>query len=339
MLFNTFIKVRGNYAAEAGKERMRYIDFDDLLESIRQQRFDNESMKHFRTMWLPRAVLRIARQEEGRIGRRLKFGDYEDITHRVFEIVLRKTPPDKEGDAYRAWICQTIAYVSKNKLRRENPIPIDMTMVETLLNKVKGDARSGLSDVQLEKIEEAVNRLPHNQRKAIILRYWRGYSSKETAVHLNCSGNQVDQWVYRARQTLAETLAAYFPQYDLSGRTADDETGESDTRNDKQKRWRNPNPPTLRERVDLYGSPKRHGESYARNRIEAARAPLYTLESPPQYSVVKPQRPLFSTYCERQRPGKPIKETAQKDMPIKRLEKVGERYDNGRKDAIVRSIL
>lgn len=318
---------------------MRHIDFDDLLESVRQQRFDNESMNHFRTMWLPRAVLRIAKQEAGRIGRRLKFGDYEDIADRVFEIVLCKSPNDKEGDAYRAWICQTIAYVSKNKLRRNYPIPIDMTMVEALLNKMKGDACSGLSELQLEKIEEAVHRLPHNQRKAIILRYWRGYSSKETAVHLNCSGNQVDQWVYRARKTLAETLAPYFPQYELSGRTEDDETAESDARNDKEKGCRNPNTPTIRERFDLYGSAIRLADTYAPNRIEPARAPLYTLESPPQYSVAKPQMPLFGTYRERQQTEKPILEKAQKNMSIQRLEKVGERYDNGRKDAIVRSIL
>jgi RNA polymerase sigma factor (sigma-70 family) len=289
---------------------MRLIDFEDLLESIRQQRYENENLTQFRTMWLPRAVLRIAKQEADRIGRRrLKFGDYEDIAERVFEIVLRKSPIDKEGEAYRAWICQTIAYVSKNKLRQKYPIPIDMTMVEALLNKMKGDVRSGLNEVQLEKIEEAVHRLPHNQRKAIILRYWRGFSSKETALHLNCSGNQVDQWVYRARKTLAETLAPYFPQYDLSGRTADDETAESDAP---------PKPPTIHERVGLYGSPKRHGETYAPDRIEPAHASLYTLESQPQYSVVKLQRPLF-LYI--------------------RLEKVGERYDNGRKDAIVRSVL
>jgi RNA polymerase sigma factor (sigma-70 family) len=318
---------------------MRHIDFDDLLESIRQQRYENESMKHFRTMWLPRAVLRIAKQEADRIGRRLKFGDYEEIADRAFEIVLRKSPRDKEGEAYRAWICQTIAYVSKNKLRRKYPIPIDMTMVEALLNKMKGDVRSGLNEVQLEKIEEAVQRLPHNQRKAIILRYWRGYSSKETAVHLNCSGNQVDQWVYRARKTLAETLASYFPQYDLSVRTAEDETAESDARNDKEKGCRNPQPPTILERIGLYGSPKRHGKTYAPDRIEPPHAPLYTLESPPPYSVLKSQRPFFGPYRERQQPEKPLKERARRESPIQRSEKVGERYDNGRKDALVRSIL
>ncbi|MDF2663042.1 MAG: Sigma-70, region 4, partial [Paenibacillus sp.] len=174
---------------------------------------------------------------------------------------------------------------------------------------------------------------------AIILRYWRGYSSKETAVHLNCSGNQVDQWVYRARKTLSETLAPYFPQYVLPGRAADDETAESDARNDKEKGRRKPQPPTIRERVGLYGSRKRLGETYAPDRIEHARATLYTLESPQQYSVVKSQRPFFGTYRERLQPEKPPKETPQREMTIQRLEKVGERYDNGRKDALVRSIL
>jgi RNA polymerase sigma factor (sigma-70 family) len=318
---------------------MRHIDFDNLLDSIRQQRFENESMTHFKTMWLPRAVLRIAKQEADRIGRRLKFGDYEEIADRVFEIVLRKSPRDKEGEAYRAWICQTIAYVSKNKLRRKYPIPIDVTMVEALLNKMKGDVRGDLNEVQLEKIEEAVHRLPHNQRKAIILRYWRGYSSKETALHLNCSGNQVDQWVYRARKTLAETLAPYFPQYDPSGRTADDETAESVARNDIEKGRRNPQPPTIRERAGLYGSPIRHGETYAPERIEPAHATLYLPDIPPQYSVMKSHRPFYGTYRERQQPEKPLNERAIREMPVQRSEKVGEQYDDGRKDALVRSIL
>lgn len=119
---------------------------------------------HFRGMWLPRAVLRIAGQEAGKLGRRPKFEDYEEIADRVFEIVLRKSPRDLEASAYRGWICRTIVYVSRNQLRRNAPIPFDVKIVESLLNRMNCGSRSGLDAAQLEKIEEAVGRLPHNQR-------------------------------------------------------------------------------------------------------------------------------------------------------------------------------
>ncbi|MEF3303821.1 RNA polymerase sigma factor [Paenibacillus sp. GYB003] len=200
------------------------MDFNRLLESIGQCRLDDESVAHFRKNWLPGVVKHLAEREAYRQRRSLHPDDCDEIAGHAFEIALQKGNPAKGGKAFRAWICQVIVYVTRNQLRRKHPIPTDFVTVESLLDAMASDDRGELTDEQIEKIEQAVHALPHNQQLAIILRYWGGYSSKEVARRLACSGNQVDQWLHKARKTLAKTLAPHFPEYGPPERASGGET-------------------------------------------------------------------------------------------------------------------
>ena len=56
-------------------------------------------------------------------------------------------------------------------------------------------------------LEEALARMPELQRRAILLREWRGFSYKEIAEELELSGGAVETLIFRARRSLAELLA------------------------------------------------------------------------------------------------------------------------------------
>jgi RNA polymerase sigma-70 factor (ECF subfamily) len=60
---------------------------------------------------------------------------------------------------------------------------------------------------ELIGLEDALARMPELQRRAILLREWRGLSYKEIAAELQLSDAAVETLIFRARRTLAELLA------------------------------------------------------------------------------------------------------------------------------------
>jgi RNA polymerase sigma factor (sigma-70 family) len=59
---------------------------------------------------------------------------------------------------------------------------------------------------ELIGLEEALARMPELQRRAILLREWRGLSYREIAAELDLSGAAVETLIFRARRSLAELL-------------------------------------------------------------------------------------------------------------------------------------
>jgi RNA polymerase sigma-70 factor (ECF subfamily) len=59
---------------------------------------------------------------------------------------------------------------------------------------------------ELIGLEEALSRLPAQQRRAVVLRDWRGLSYDEVAAELGVSRAAVETMIFRGRRTLAEDL-------------------------------------------------------------------------------------------------------------------------------------
>jgi RNA polymerase sigma-70 factor, ECF subfamily len=59
---------------------------------------------------------------------------------------------------------------------------------------------------ELIGLEDALARMPEVQRRAILLREWRGLSYREIAAELDISGAAVETLIFRARRSLAELL-------------------------------------------------------------------------------------------------------------------------------------
>jgi RNA polymerase sigma-70 factor (ECF subfamily) len=58
-------------------------------------------------------------------------------------------------------------------------------------------------------VQEAIGRLPHNQRTAVVLRYYEGLSSREIAEAMATSLKAVERLLSRARVTLERLLGDF----------------------------------------------------------------------------------------------------------------------------------
>ncbi|GAA3404077.1 RNA polymerase sigma factor [Paenibacillus hodogayensis] len=227
------------------------MDFEELLACISEGRYDGEAVAQFGQEWLPGIVRHLAGREARLRNRRLRQDDYADIAAKVLEIVLLRCRPGLgEGRALRAWVCQVVQNVARNKLRERHPVPIPPGTAQDWLDRTNSDPAGQPFDAgQLEILEEAIRALPHNQRQAIIWRYWRGCSAMETARHMHCSPNQVDQWAHKARTTLARTLEPYFPR---DGARLAQHASEGDGAREAAMRLARNGADTLRESRGLY---------------------------------------------------------------------------------------
>jgi RNA polymerase sigma factor (sigma-70 family) len=61
--------------------------------------------------------------------------------------------------------------------------------------------------VDLLGLQDVLERMPENQRRAILLREWQGLSYREIGQELQLSQSAVETLIFRARRTLAEGLA------------------------------------------------------------------------------------------------------------------------------------
>src|SRR5579864_1986421 len=60
--------------------------------------------------------------------------------------------------------------------------------------------------LELMGLEDALERMPENQRRVILLREWQGLSYREIATELDLSQGAVEMLIFRARKTLALAL-------------------------------------------------------------------------------------------------------------------------------------
>jgi RNA polymerase sigma factor (sigma-70 family) len=60
---------------------------------------------------------------------------------------------------------------------------------------------------EYEILDDAIAGLPFNQRAAIVLRFYGGWSAAEIAYALDCSPNSIGPWLSRALDTLRKDLA------------------------------------------------------------------------------------------------------------------------------------
>jgi RNA polymerase sigma-70 factor (ECF subfamily) len=85
--------------------------------------------------------------------------------------------------------------------RREHEVLSDPVILADM-----SPAHAADSD-DLMGLEDALARMPELQRRAILLREWRGLSYREIAAELELSGAAVETLIFRARRSLAQLLA------------------------------------------------------------------------------------------------------------------------------------
>jgi len=154
-----------------------------------------------------------------RIVRRHDLAD--DVTQEAFLRAHRALASYDRGRPFGPWICRIAANLAINHVR--SPEAREEALDEAALDRSPAAASDGPLDALLEKearsvLEEAVGRLPAEQRAVFVLRTFEDLSYKEIAIALDLSVGTVMSRLSRAREKLRGALAGYLgPALDRAG--------------------------------------------------------------------------------------------------------------------------
>lgn len=119
--------------------------------------------------------------------------DAEDITQEVFLKLLQSAKSFRDQEHIKAWLIRVTINHCRNFARSRKH--------ETLTAELPDTAAA-----QDTSVLDAVKALPENQRNAIYLHYYEGYTAREIADLLGSRQNTVLSWLRRGREALRETI-------------------------------------------------------------------------------------------------------------------------------------
>jgi RNA polymerase sigma-70 factor (ECF subfamily) len=130
----------------------------------------------------------------------------EDAVQTVFVNALRALQRGVVPVSEEAWLFKIAENVCLETHRSNSRRRLrEVTEPEDLPDPVVRDPENG-RDIARE-LTAALEDLPPNQRRALLLREWRGLSYKEIATDLRCSVGAVETLIFRARRNVAQALS------------------------------------------------------------------------------------------------------------------------------------
>ncbi len=146
----------------------------------------------------------------------------EDLAQRVFLQVWRSAGRYQPTAKFTTWLFTIVHNTILNEHRRRGRRGAESLDALTQREEEEGrgvqfaDTRSPdpsqqVAERELQaRIEAAIRRLPDNQRTAVVLCRFEGFSYEEIAQVLHCSVPAVKSLLHRARETLKEQLRGYY---------------------------------------------------------------------------------------------------------------------------------
>jgi RNA polymerase sigma factor (sigma-70 family) len=130
----------------------------------------------------------------------------DDALQSTFLNAHRALQRGVKPEAELAWlftIAHNVCLTRRRSTRRRGRVesPSDLAAVQDML-----PAPSRESPDDLIRLTAALEHMPENQRRAILLREWQGLSYHEIADELKLSQSAVETLIFRARRTLASNL-------------------------------------------------------------------------------------------------------------------------------------
>jgi len=140
--------------------------------------------------------------------------DAEDAVSHAFMMVCEKRYTIKPGASFKTWIYTVARNICLSKLRNRNRFSsLWFSKTDSEEEKSidvldpKGIARDQLDQKEIMAIiQKAVHKLPEEQKEALLLREYQGFSYEEIAQVLDCSLDKVKVLIFRARNYLKEVL-------------------------------------------------------------------------------------------------------------------------------------
>ena len=149
----------------------------------------------------------------------------EDLAQNVFLQVYKSRARYKQTAKFSTWLFTITHNLCLNELRRRSRHPaesLEETHVENedqpprqIEDKTQSAAPDNVLQTELaQKIDEALDELPDNQRSAILLCRQEDLSYEQIAKVLRCSLSATKSLIHRGRETLKEKLKPYLKSGD-----------------------------------------------------------------------------------------------------------------------------
>lgn len=196
----------------ANRKEIKDKDFE-LIRAINSGRFDRfpDLVKRYEQK-LYNFSLRMCRDA----------ADAEDTVQETFLNVFRYLKDFRYETKFKNWLYRVTASTCIKKRRKSKFAPQRELSLDEFLPKDETEVPDRvprwalmpldklLNDELLDKINEAIFRLPEKYRMVIVLRDIEGFSTAETAQILNLSDANVKVRLHRARLFLRDKLKGYF---------------------------------------------------------------------------------------------------------------------------------
>lgn len=136
----------------------------------------------------------------------------EDLTEQVFLRALQALPrfDDRgEGDAstFRTWLFRIARNAIANERRRERRHPEAPLELAAIVRAPDDPAASVVAQDEMRRAWDAIDRLPDERRRALVLRFVEEMSAREIGEVLGRSEGAVRVLIHRALRSVADDLA------------------------------------------------------------------------------------------------------------------------------------
>ncbi|MFM8516300.1 MAG: RNA polymerase sigma factor RpoE [Nevskiaceae bacterium] len=144
----------------------------------------------------------------------------EDIAQEAFIKAYRALPRFRGDSAFYTWIYRIAINTAKNYLAARNRSPIDYDLdgsdgevapdMQARMKDTATPEALALTDEIRSIVNAAIDQLPEDLRRAIVLRELEGKSYEEIAAEMNCPVGTVRSRIFRAREAIDTRLREVF---------------------------------------------------------------------------------------------------------------------------------
>ena len=131
----------------------------------------------------------------------------EDLMEETFVKMVTKKPKFTAKYSFKTWLYTIGRHVAVDYLRhRKKMADIPVEDVERHLAEEESVERAYLRQEQKIDLHRAMRKLKDEYRQVLYLTYFEGLTNSETAYAMNKSNRQIENLVYRAKQSLKAQL-------------------------------------------------------------------------------------------------------------------------------------
>jgi len=149
--------------------------------------------------------------------------DAEDLSQDVFIEVFRSLSQVQKESDLSGWLFKIAMNKSLSFLRKHNPAKSGQNeTLESAASEAKMKHHFAESNTPYSKLEEeeirqilfhAMDQLPENQKKAILLHKFDNFSQKEISYQMGITQVSVESLIYRAKTNLRKSLYDYYKKH------------------------------------------------------------------------------------------------------------------------------